>query len=238
MGNLLLNNNAISAKLGTKDVKLYMGESLIPQKYNKIEYIESTGEQFIATTDVYGEWNSDTDYGFWDIGSQYKIQIKYYVYKDNQTQQAALISSNGDLAPTLYHNTTNPAGMYWKFPSDSLTYYDYVQPSGSEVTNRQKKMADFNEVSESEIIYSCVSNKEEYKSYGIMLFARALRPITDTDRKIKARLYYCKIYKDDVLLMDFIPVKTFDNEVGLYDKVNNAFIKSYEGTPFIAGPNI
>jgi hypothetical protein len=71
-----------------------------------------------------------------------------------------------------------------------------------------------------------------------MLFGRAKANINDTDRRIKAKLYYCRIYKDDVLLMDFIPVRTFKGDIGLYDKVNHKFIKSYEGTPFIAGPEI
>lgn len=236
MGNLLLNNNAISAKLGTKDVKLYMGELLIPQKYSKIEYIESTGQQIIATTDVYGEWDSTRDYGFYNEGSTYKIEIKYYVEQSGQVEQATLMAINEDHGPTIFHNLNNPLGMCWKFPSTSLTYFENVSPTP--LSNRMIRLSWFGNIAESTVEWRCIKNNPEYDAYGIALFGRVMPNILDTDRKIKARLYYCKIYKDDVLLMDFIPVKTSDGEAGLFDKVNNKFIKSYEGTPFIAGPEI
>jgi len=62
-------------KLGTSDVDLYLGDKIL---YKELEYIESTGQQIVATTDVYGEWNINNNYGYHDEGSTYKIEIKYY----------------------------------------------------------------------------------------------------------------------------------------------------------------
>lgn len=52
-------------------------------------------------------------------------------------------------------------------------------------------------------------------------------------------VYYCKIYKGNILLRDLIPVKrNSDNTVGLYDKQNDHFYISQGDNPFIAGPEI
>ena len=228
MGNL----NISGVKLGTTDVDLYLGDKIL---YKELEYIESTGQQFIATTDVYGPWNSSNDYGYWDAGSEYKIEIKALSYETGQTNQAALVSINGDSGPTIYNNGANPKGVTWKFPQPSLSYFSNVSPA---VTDRQAKLFNFDTVGEGTVIYQCHTTSNNFKSYGIALFGRVNSNIEQTDRKIKAKLYYCRIYKDNVLLLDFIPVQTFKGDIGLYDKVNGKFIKSYEGTPFIAGPEI
>ena len=227
------NKNISSIKLGAADVNLYLGDKIL---YKELEYIESTGQQIVATTDVYGEWNSNNNYGYYEEGSTYKIEIKYYAERSDQQEQAALMAINEDYGPTIYHSTVNPAGICWKFPSASLTYFQNISPTP--LSNRQYKLFNFGEIGESTVEWSCIKNKPEYNAFGIGLFGRVKTNILDTDRKIKARLYYCKIYKNDILQLDFIPVKTFKGDIGLYDKVNHKFIKSYEGTPFIAGPEI
>ena len=69
------NLNVSGVKLGTTNVDLYLGDRIL---YKELEYIESTGQQIVVTTDVYGEWDANHNYGFHDEGSTYKIEIKYY----------------------------------------------------------------------------------------------------------------------------------------------------------------
>jgi hypothetical protein len=110
--------------------------------------------------------------------------------------------------------------------------------SPTPLSNRMIRLTPFGAVAESTVEWRCINNNPEYNAFGIALFGRVKTNISDTDRKIKARLYYCKIYKNNILQLDFIPVQTFKGDIGLYDKVNHKFIKSYEGTPFIAGPEV
>jgi hypothetical protein len=57
--------------------------------------------------------------------------------------------------------------------------------------------------------------------------------------KASARIYCCKIYWNNILVRDFIPVKrTSDNEVCMYDKVSHTFITNAGTGTFIAGPTI
>lgn len=237
MINIEINNLKVrGAKLGTSNVNLYLGDRIF---YTELEYIESTGQQFITTTDVYGPWSADRDYGYWDVDSEYKIEFKAYIFRTNQNPQSALITINDDYSPTVFYNSlvnSSAVDVSWKFPQLSLNYFTNVSPKP--LKNRQCKLFDVDEIGESTVIYRCDATEDSYKAFGITLFGRIKENIEETDRRIRARLYYCRIYKDDVLLLDFIPVKTFKGDVGLYDKVNNKFIKSYEGTPFIAGPEI
>lgn len=53
-----------------------------------------------------------------------------------------------------------------------------------------------------------------------------------------ARIYSCKIWDNDVLVRDYVPVlRTSDGMVGLYDKVNSAFYQDAAGGNFIYNTN-
>jgi hypothetical protein len=49
------------------------------------------------------------------------------------------------------------------------------------------------------------------------------------------RCYSCQIYLGDALVRDFVPCKTADDEVGLYDIVNGAFYENKGSGEFTAG---
>lgn len=55
----------------------------------------------------------------------------------------------------------------------------------------------------------------------------------------RLKFYSCKIYNNNSLTRDFIPVKRkLDNEICLYDKVSNTFFTNQGSGNFIAGPEI
>lgn len=58
------------------------------------------------------------------------------------------------------------------------------------------------------------------------------------NRKLKGNLYSFKIYTDGNLVRDFIPVKTLDNKIGLWDLVEDKFYGNAGTGSFIAGPEI
>lgn len=52
----------------------------------------------------------------------------------------------------------------------------------------------------------------------------------------KAKYYYFKIWDNDILIRDFIPVRRVsDLEIGLFDRVENKFYTSPNGNKFIGG---
>jgi hypothetical protein len=50
----------------------------------------------------------------------------------------------------------------------------------------------------------------------------------------KFRLHYCKIYNDDTLVMDIIPILA-NNNACLFDLINNVILYGGNNTPFVAG---
>lgn len=58
------------------------------------------------------------------------------------------------------------------------------------------------------------------------------------DKLTDCRIYSCKIWKDSVLVRDFIPMKDdVTQRVGLWDDVSKEFFTSKTSTNFIAGPD-
>ena len=53
-----------------------------------------------------------------------------------------------------------------------------------------------------------------------------------------ARIYSCKIYSDSALIRQFVPCKNSSGEVGLYDEVNDVFYGNAGTGVFIAGPEV
>ena len=56
--------------------------------------------------------------------------------------------------------------------------------------------------------------------------------------KCAAKVYSAKIYESGVLVRDFIPCKNASGVIGLYDLVNNQFYQNAGSGTFIAGPEI
>ena len=53
------------------------------------------------------------------------------------------------------------------------------------------------------------------------------------------KIYYCKIYDDNELIRDFIPVKQIETDiVCLYDKITEQFYTNSGSGTFIAGPEV
>ena len=57
-------------------------------------------------------------------------------------------------------------------------------------------------------------------------------------RRFIGDIYSFKVYDNDVLIRDFIPVKTLENQIGLWDLVEDKFYGNAGTGAFVAGPEI
>ena len=55
---------------------------------------------------------------------------------------------------------------------------------------------------------------------------------------LTGKIYYCKIYDNNTLVRDFIPIKTTTNIYGLWDKINKVFYKNAGTGTFTGGPAV
>ena len=181
--------------------------------YTEVEYIESTGTQYIDTNFVasintrlqlqtlfnttsnlglYGGQMQDTDTGLRVFTSGNAL---YVAHGGNRYQQTHSFSSN--TIYTIDHTHT-------KFLINGAS--TYRTSSGTDYRNTNLAICRCNGFS-------------------------------GTVYTLNGRIYYCKIWDNDVLKRDLVPcIRNSDNKPGLYDKVNKVFYVNKGSGEFKYGP--
>ena len=177
--------------------------------YTELEYIQSTGTQFVDTRFV-----PDNDTKYEIVLSNVNISGEYVIFgtKVYNSNQDLLVVQSGNIrwyypAGSFYHITDNPTAKC------TITCY-----RGTTTYNG-------NILSTSTAIHSDVNTTNLY----------LLRCKQNTNFA-SCRIYSFKVYKNNTLVRDFIPVKDLANVVCLYDLVTNEFYYNSGTGTFVAGP--
>lgn len=195
-----------------KDYKIYGNtvQSKLPSGYTQVDYIESDGNQYI-NTGVNADSNLSVKMNF---SSNYHIQQRHMgaIKNDNGVYTRHHITINGSSAVNYlisYSGQTNSAQNLLSTIDDNKHYLNL------DIYN--KKVS----VDEETPIDLTLQPFDTELNYW--LFARNSNNSTNMSFAIM-QIYDCKMYYSDVLVRDFIPCyRNSDNEVGLYDLVNNVF---------------
>jgi surface protein len=183
--------------------------TLVPVGYKMLNYIQSTGTQYIDT-------GYSSDEGFkWDMLFEYTDEIisRY------------IIGSHGEFEPYgrngFRYETT---GSYWQlglgngYPtySMSISLNTKYRINGSTI-----KGNNYVNLNGNRIITS--ANAEERSANSVMLLNNQYG-LKLYDTSVKGRIYFVKIYDGaDNLVRNLSPCINSSGEVGLYDFVNNQF---------------
>ena len=200
----------------------------LPSGYTELEYIESTGTQYIDTGVI-----ADQKMGFEidmmpldnipvSSGSQMYFNAggtrddnRYGLSAYNKTSGGELILNNSvnNANPKLAKNVRSKLILKdnapTSFANSATLYYD----DGT--------------------TYSITSYPNFTTTNSIIIFAAHANPI---QRFSKARLYYFKLDNADDITRTYIPVKNNNNEVGLYCVETNTFLGNSGTGSFVAGP--
>lgn len=185
--------------------------STIPSGLVELEYIESTGTQYIDTgikasknLKVEADINITTASGWVMILGDYTSGSYFSWWRKDTTMYAYYGSNNKTLAEQtgkrkyIANNTNN----VWSIDSSNIT----VSPNSSDFSKNGGNLYLFS-----------VNNGGNYN-------------------KASMKLYSCKIYNNGTLVRDFIPAKRIsDGKCGLWDKVNLKFYTDEKGGNFTAG---
>ena len=206
-----------------------LGGSALP--YIPLEYIESTGTQYI-----------DTDY--YVTSNNIRIDTKIYTASmpalpDNeQTIISNQDDSTGRFVLGLFDNTVfgysrNASGKDNNVVSARYTGANMLTIIAEYNYTNSIKTLNVNNTITTATQNATISNSNS----KALLFRNA--PVPAGTNWFIGYLYYFKLYNNSVLVRDFIPVKRkSDNEVCLYDKVTNQFFTNQGTGSFIAGPEI
>lgn len=209
----LTNEEYTKANNNLDDI-LYQSENVLPNTYQEVEYIESTGTQCIDTNlPVTVDLRLEIDFKLNSTGASSYIMGKYaanygsfYMYQQGNLFQTAY--------GCTYSNTTKTVDTdrhYWKF---------YIENGRTKVECDNEVVLSRAILSNIEQIYIHIAGSAHSKSLSI-------------------RTYGAKMYKNNVLVRNFIPAKrNSDNVLGMYDTVNNVFYTN-EGTgDFVVGADV
>ena len=189
---------------------LYGRES--PILYTELEYIQGTGTQWIDT-------------GITMAGNS-KIELKY---KSSTTSTNAICGTAWSAAGIFLMTYGGRYRYHYNNASNDVQ-------SASTSAAKVFVMAS-NTISIDEVSYTVGSIKSGSFGKHLGLFLPMTRGGNSGEGPGSGNLYYCKLYENDILVGDFIPVKRKEDDViCLYDKVSKQFLLNQGTGSFIAGP--
>ena len=190
--------------------------------YTPIEYIESTGTQYIDT-------------GFMPNQNS-GMEIDVYSIRSNDPNFAGVFdgtyfwgcNANSGVSTTNFIVSNGSASNYWRaqgiFGGGTGRYQITIDKANMSIKASNGQ------------IYTRTSAQSAFQitGYDLWLFAdnRARPQLSST------RIYGCKLYDNDTLVRDFIPVLDPNGTPCMYDNVSKTFFYNAGTGNFIAGPVI
>lgn len=188
----------------------------IPKEYILLEYIESTGTQYIDTV---FKPNQDTRVVMdADITNSKTLSFPAIFSTDSSG------SNKNRFVLMLYNEQSGFHDHYngQTINSSNLNMY------GRHVFEKNKNTTYLDGAVVSEFTYSAFQS-----DITLTLFSTIDGGVRQYYSKVK--MYSCQVYDNGVLVRDFVPCKHADGTVGLYDKVNNTFYANAGTGTFTAG---
>lgn len=192
-----LTNSGISITDGVSKVSL-------PSGYTRLEYIESTGTQWI-NTGVIGNSNIKVVAKFiWNAG---RVFIGSTTANDDTRCFPTFKYGNGNYFGYGYVTTYQA--------SKAVVYgTNYTIETDFKVGTQSMKV-------NGEVIKTTANTTNFNNGFPLYMFAANFGGTVND--KGSFQCYYCKIYEKDILVRDFIPCKNASGAVGLWDTVNGKF---------------
>lgn len=202
------------------------GGSILPSIYQQIEYIETTGTQYIDTdklstpqTKIEFTYLSkkEIDESYQNLfGTQYDAAHRRtyaLITSKNNLQVGFNVSENSSyfMTTTGSFATSSSDENLIVVESNTKNHYVYDVPN---------KSMSFND-------YTCTTTdildlQGSYKS--LLIFQRNANSGIPTVNFAKGKLYDFKWYENDEIVMDLVPcIRKIDNKRGLYDIIGNRF---------------
>lgn len=188
------------------------GAYLLPNDYQRLEYIESTGTSYINTGT---KFNPETD--------SCKLTFK----GNDMSNNGMMLASNGGKYFWLYYYSAG-INVYADNGSGQQNVAGITRDLNKHSVEWRGKHSYFDGTDK-----GTLSNSYTETTNNIWLFSYG-----SNGYPFKGRIYYAEICRSGVLNRVFIPAKRkSDGAVGMYDLVNSVFYQS-NNTAFIAGPEI
>lgn len=191
-------------------------EPILPSGYQEVDYIESSGTQYIDTGMKLNQ----------DSGVELKVSNITY-------GSTKLFGSRSSATSNNYSILTTASGMvldFQNYNNNRLSASGLVDPIYLSMNNQKLEANSSSKNIGTYTNFTTPGNAYIFNGAGSF-------PAGYTNAK--ARLYYCRLYDNGTLVRNFIPCyRKSDNVVGLYDIVNNQFYTNAGTGTFTYGNEI
>ena len=207
--------NVQSLSKDTEWIFQFVPAPKLPSGYTELEYIQSSGTQYIDTG---FKPNQDT-----------RVVTKFDMIQTDTAWRKLWGSGSGsyNLDFALWNDGTTKLQSYYGTKTNNavpITSMSLNVDANKNIWEYSGETITFdkNNFTCAYSMYIFNVNKDNSSAYlpGMM------------------KLYFFKIYNNEVLVRDFIPCKNPSGAIGLYDTVNNQFYQNVGSGTFIAGPEI
>ena len=189
----------------------------LPDGYTQLEYIESSGTQYIDTAFVP---NQDT-----------RIDISVMAFSTANAGAGTGFIPYGagvNYNSNAFECYTSGEQLEFNYANEKAYVCDAITNSIYNISHNKAAVSVTGAVNASYTFpYTAISVPRTMTLFAIN---RASVLISDS-----MRLYSCQIYDNDVLIRDFVPCINSSGEVGLYDMVNKMFYSNAGTSVFTAG---
>lgn len=196
----------------------------LPNEYQELDYIESTGTQYIDTNYII---NANTKIEDWITGNI-----------DNASLNGSDGPNNSSISKFRFKYGFNLGNWAIGYADKWLSIYKTSKPIDTNTFYKFTIGKGIQKIEPDIFSYEYNYGLDAYPTRTMLLFA--LRENTNkimyaTNLKRKE----CKIYENNVLIRDFIPCyRKIDNVVGLYDLMNNQFYTNAGTGVFLMGTEV
>ena len=191
------------------------GGSALPEGYTELEYIESTGTQYIDT-------------GF----------------KPNQDTRVVMdvsdASASSGTAALFGGRTANGSSAFAIWALSGVIRSDY----GSNLLQTNQPYATVQSIDKNKnvVVLNEIENTQPHSTFqadaNLAIFTINDAASGIDSRMISMQLHSCQIYDNGTLIRDFVPSQDPTGNVGLYDLVGAQFYGNAGTGAFVAGPEI
>ena len=191
----------------------------LPSGYVKLEYIESTGTQYIDT----GVRVMPENY------QQLKMSVTCEKIGKGSGASDWLVDGSNIANAYFYMGVYNGKYYYGCGTTDhdtGITAVPGKQTSTIDIPSAKFTVSDSADVS--------ISTEAVTTSASLYLFGFNYNPV----RCYAEKIYSCQIYIGATLVRDFVPCKNSSRVVGLYDNVGGKFYQNAGSGVFASGPEI
>lgn len=192
-------------------------QSRLPVDYIELQYIQSSGTQYI-----------DTGY---KPNNNTRVQCRFELLESGRAY--GVFGSR-----IAYQNTA-----FDLFAYGQNSHKDFQDDYGSNSNAPMASTLGIYEIDKNKNVTNINGNIYTFPSSTFQsnysMYILGINTAGSTNNQLGSlKIYSCQIYDNGILVRDFIPCKTIEGTVGLYDIVNQVFYTNSGTGSFIAGPSI